>query len=97
MWLDNRLRAVVDEISGSMRTIDVGSDHGKVIITALSEHRTAYGIASDISASSLEKAKNLSREAGIMVVPRLVDKPDPASKICNERHRRRNPTEFSKK
>ena len=73
MQLDTRLRSVVDEIHDSNCTIDVGTDHGKVILTALSEGRCVRGIASDISRDSLAKARDSGARLNIPLDTRLGD------------------------
>ncbi len=62
--LDNRLRAVVDNISGKCLA-DIGCDHGKVSCMALIEKRVEQVVASDISAPSLDKAKQLAKQYGL--------------------------------
>lgn len=62
--LDNRLRAVVDNISGKCLA-DIGCDHGKVSCMALIEKRVERVVASDISLPSLNKAKELACQYGL--------------------------------
>lgn len=73
MRLDSRLRSVVNEIVDSKCCVDVGTDHGKVIVTALIEGRTDKGIATDISKGSLDKAVKLAETYGIPLDTRLGD------------------------
>ncbi len=62
--LDNRLRAVVDNISGKSLA-DIGCDHGKVSCATLLEKRVERVVASDISAPSLDKARQLASQYGL--------------------------------
>lgn len=64
MKLDNRLKAVINEING-ICLADIGCDHGKVGAKALLENRVQKVIACDISKPSLEKAIKLFKENNI--------------------------------
>ena len=57
--LDNRLRAILNEIEGTL-IADIGCDHGKLSVAALVEDRCKKVIAADISANSLSKAVALA-------------------------------------
>lgn len=59
MKLDNRLRAIVSEIEGDS-LLDIGCDHGKVLVSALTEGRVRRATGVDISSNSLKKAELLA-------------------------------------
>lgn len=61
--LDKRLSAVVAQVQGNCLA-DIGCDHGKVGISCLVEGRVKSVVASDISAPSLQKAKQLATRLG---------------------------------
>lgn len=62
--LDARLRYICDCVRGD-RLADIGCDHGKVCALALLENRVSRALACDISAASLEKARELCRKCGL--------------------------------
>ena len=63
--LTPRLLAALDMLSGSETVADVGSDHGKLAAALLQRGICRHVIATDISASSLEKAKILIGHIGL--------------------------------
>lgn len=63
--LDGRLQAVLDEVQNVNTLADIGCDHGKTIVKAILTGKANYGIAVDISASSLEKAKILAEKYNV--------------------------------
>lgn len=60
MRLGKRLRCVVNEIKCDYLA-DIGCDHGKVAVTAILENRANKAVCTDISAPSLDKAKELTK------------------------------------
>ena len=56
--LDNRLLAIKKEINGDILA-DIGTDHGKIIVSSLLDNKIKKAIAVDISEKSLKKAKIL--------------------------------------
>ena len=62
--LSTRLSTILSEIEGES-CADIGCDHGKLIIKALTENKIKKGFAIDISSQSLQKAANSSREEGV--------------------------------
>ena len=62
--LSGRLRALYESIPECDTLCDCGCDHGKIIVKAVAEGKCRLGIAVDISAPSLEKAKKLAAEYG---------------------------------
>lgn len=65
MKLDARLKAVLNEIKGAERVVDVGADHGKVCAGAVYLGYAAKAAAIDISEKSLSKARALSERLGV--------------------------------
>lgn len=65
MKLDERLTAVLEEIKGSRRLIDVGADHGKLCVSAVLKGYAELAVAVDISEKSLSKAKILAKDKGV--------------------------------
>lgn len=64
MRLGKRLRCVVNEINCDYLA-DIGCDHGKVAVTAILENRASKAVCTDISAPSLDKAKELAKSKKI--------------------------------
>lgn len=63
--IDKRLKAIMNEIQANTLA-DIGSDHGKVVVKAVLEKRAKRAVAVDISKDSLEKARRLSEEYGVV-------------------------------
>lgn len=63
--LDARLSAVLSMIDEGASLADVGTDHGKLPVAALSLGRVARAVAIDVSEQSLMKARLLAEEAGV--------------------------------
>lgn len=59
MNLKPRLRAIANLVPPSNKLADIGTDHGMLPIFLVQRGRAATAVASDISAGSLEKAKQL--------------------------------------
>ena len=62
--LSHRLQTIVDIVPVCDLVVDVGCDHGKVLAKLFLENKIQRAIASDISAPSVEKAKQLLTELG---------------------------------
>ncbi|MCR4622267.1 MAG: class I SAM-dependent methyltransferase [Clostridiales bacterium] len=62
---DKRLRAIVDLVPRCRCTADIGADHGKTGTELLLSGKCDRVVFSDISAPSLEKARNLIFEKGL--------------------------------
>lgn len=62
--LGGRLEAVLGEIKGESMA-DIGTDHGKVAVSAILHEKAKRVIAADISESSLKKARVLAESYGI--------------------------------
>lgn len=62
MKLDERLSAVLEEIKGSHRLIDIGADHGKLCVSAILKGYAERAVAVDISEKSLSKAEILAKD-----------------------------------
>lgn len=60
--LDNRLKAIFDEISDVNVVADIGCDHGKLIVSTVICNKAKKGIAVDISKESLQKAEKLAKK-----------------------------------
>lgn len=65
MKLDARLKAVLEEVKGAERVVDVGADHGKICAGAVYNGYAAKAAAIDISEKSLAKARNLAERIGV--------------------------------
>lgn len=63
--LGPRLHAIMEMLGTAHTVADIGCDHGKLAVGLLLSGRAERVIASDISAASLQKARNLSRSYGI--------------------------------
>jgi tRNA (adenine22-N1)-methyltransferase len=63
--LSERLQAVVDMVPFCAVAADIGCDHGKAAAALLLCGKAARAVCADISAPSLDKARNLSREYGL--------------------------------
>lgn len=70
--LDNRLSAVASLVHGGS-VADIGCDHGKLSYYLLSTDRADRVIATDISAASLKKARELADINGADIETRLGD------------------------
>jgi len=64
MVLSKRLRNIVDLVA-EKRIIDVGCDHGKVVLELFLQDKIDYAICSDISLPSVTKAEVLLKENNI--------------------------------
>lgn len=71
MTLDNRLSAIVAEISGAV-IADVGCDHGKVSVEAAKMHNVQRVYALDISADSLKKVIQQKEKHNLAKITPLV-------------------------
>lgn len=65
--LDPRLKAVLNEIKPCKVIADIGADHGKIAVSAKVNGLANKVIASDISAMSIAKARDLSAQYDIEV------------------------------
>lgn len=65
IMLDERLGAVAALFQHCRMGADIGADHGKLSAWLLQEARCQYMLVSDISASSLEKARRLIDQSGL--------------------------------
>ncbi|HKL74150.1 MAG TPA: class I SAM-dependent methyltransferase [Clostridia bacterium] len=63
--LDIRLQAIFNEINDVKTIVDVGCDHGKLIVQAILLGKAEKGIAIDISPYSLKKAQILAKEYNV--------------------------------
>lgn len=63
--LDKRLTAVLNEIKPCKILVDIGSDHGKVVVLARQKNLCEYAIATDISENSIKKASDLIAKVNI--------------------------------
>ena len=63
--VSNRLRTIVDLVSGAHVAADIGCDHGYVAKSLLEEHRAKMVIACDISEKSLLKTAKLVAGSGL--------------------------------
>lgn len=72
--LDSRL-SLLANLSEGRRVADIGCDHGKLSYYLIGTDRADLVIATDISAPSLQKAKDLAHENGVedVLVTRLGD------------------------
>jgi len=79
LTLDNRLEAILRRIPKGARVIDIGCDHGKLDVCALLRGIAVSVIATDISYSSLDKARKLamSYDMGDKLTTRLGDGLEP--------------------
>ncbi len=62
--LSHRLQTIVNIVPVCDLVADIGCDHGKVLAKLFLENKVKRAIASDISAPSVEKAKQLLTELG---------------------------------
>jgi tRNA (adenine22-N1)-methyltransferase len=65
MALSERLRAIISMIPGNKCTADIGTDHGFVPISVVSEGIAEHAIASDVRKGPLTRAEAHIREAGL--------------------------------
>lgn len=77
--LDPRLKAVLSEIKPCKVIADIGADHGKIAVSAKVNGLANKAIASDISAMSIAKARDLSAQYDIEVDIRVGDGITPLS------------------
>ena len=63
--LDSRLSAIAEMLGNCDCCADIGSDHGRLGAFLLQNHRCAHVCLTDISASSLEKARKLIALMGL--------------------------------
>ena len=63
--LGERLQTLLSLIEGGETLCDVGTDHGKLPVAALLSGRAGKAIATDISESSLSKARLLAEKEGV--------------------------------
>lgn len=63
--LSHRLKTILSEIS-AYTCADIGCDHGKLIVSALSNNKIKIGYAIDISPDSLKKAEKLAQEENVL-------------------------------
>ncbi len=61
--LDNRLKCIYDMVDKNI--VDVGTDHGKLVAQLLLDKKISKAICTDISQSSLQKAKTLIKEQNL--------------------------------
>ena len=64
--IDKRISAIVDEIPESNTLADIGCDHGLTSFYAIKSKKAQKVIATDVSQMSLEKAKSLFTERGLI-------------------------------
>lgn len=60
-----RLEAILQEIENVETIADIGADHGKLVVSAILQHKAKRAIAVDISPFSLIKAEELARKQGV--------------------------------
>lgn len=65
MKTDGRLTAVLNEVKGVGRLVDIGADHGKVCVGAVLKGYAESAVAVDISEKSLKKARSLAETSGV--------------------------------
>lgn len=63
--VDERLGMLLELAGSGTRLADVGSDHGYLVIEALTSGRWQQGIATDISPAAVEKTRRAARLAGL--------------------------------
>ena len=66
MHLRPRLQAIADLVPASRNVADIGTDHGYLPVFLIQQGRVAKAIAADISAGSLDKAKQFIRQNSLM-------------------------------
>lgn len=71
--LSKRLQAAVALLGDAARLADIGCDHGKLCVYALSTGIAQSAIAVDVSAPSLGKAERLAEEYGVDLDARVGD------------------------
>lgn len=71
--LDSRLQAVADEVFHTHTLADIGSDHGKIAVYAALNRLADKIIASDISADSADKARQLAKRYAVDISVRVGD------------------------
>ena len=65
MSISKRLKLIANLVTIGNRVADIGTDHGYVPIYLLRNNISPYAIAADISVSTLEKAKENVKRAGL--------------------------------
>ena len=70
--LSKRLQAICDFVTPNSKVVDIGADHGLVDIY-LTKNKNCQCLATDISAKSLEKAKENIKKAGVSVKTLVTD------------------------
>lgn len=60
--LDKRLKTLYDMVRNNTRVVDVGADHGYLIIKLIIDKKIAHGYCTDISEKCLKKARDLAKE-----------------------------------
>ncbi len=64
MLLSKRLKCIINLVQ-NRRIIDVGCDHGKVVLKLFCDNKIDFAICSDISLPSVQKAETLLKENNI--------------------------------
>ncbi len=60
--LDNRIKAIINEVDSVSTLVDVGCDHGKVAVGVILSNKAKKVIAIDISEQSLNKTISLAKK-----------------------------------